>query len=205
MLSFDIYPYIHVVGELLPLGHDLLWRRRARLYMEVPAEWPVPKSFQDRMEDGRIPLIGDFRICRVKLIRQDWHEAWRQVSWFYMEMQDVFWKGLFSRGIIVALDSHKINEHAMTHPWQRSMNVRILVPKSMPHKAPDAKDKENSLLTVLYEPVTRYYPAGPQSPEDYDDFLVGSACDYDLSEALFMDDFESIRKNISGILGGGQM
>ena len=201
MLTFDIYPHIRVVGELLPQGHDLLWRRLVRLYMEVPAEWPVPERFA-HMEDGRIPLDGDFRIRRGKLIRQDWHEAWQQVSWYYMEVQEVYWKDLFSKGIILAFDSYKINEFALSCPWD-SLGVRVLVPKSLPHRSPDAKEKESSLLiTLVKNHTTRYYPSEPLSLEDYDDFPVGTTTDYDLSQMIYVDDFESARKTISGILGG---
>ena len=202
MYTFEIHPNIRVVGELLPQGHDLLWRRRARLYMEVPAEWPVPKGFRDRLKDGRIPLDGDFRIRRGKLIRQDWHEAWQQVSWYYMEVQEIYWKDLFSKGIILAFDSYKINEFALSCPWD-SLGVRVLVPKSIPHRAPDEKEKFNSLLIVLVKNhTTKYYPSQPLSLEDYDDFPVGTTTDYDLSQMIYVDDFESARKTISGILGG---
>lgn len=199
MLTFDIHPDIRVVGELLPQGHDLLWRRRACLYMEVPSEWPIPKGF-DRLDDGRIPLEGDFRIRRDKLIRQDWHEALRQVSWFYMKVQEIYWKGLFSKGIILAFDLYKIDEYALSYPWD-SLGVRVLVPKSLPHRLPDEKEKEGSLLiTLLQDHTTKYCPSMPESLEDYDDFPVGTTTDYDLTQMIYVDDFESARKTISSIL-----
>ena len=49
MLAFDIHPNIRVVGELLPQGHDLLWRRRARLYMEVCGVAEVSKQLCEKM------------------------------------------------------------------------------------------------------------------------------------------------------------
>lgn len=205
MLNFDnIHPDLRVVGEMLDQGHDLLWRRRARLYMEVPHEWPVPDEFLDCMKDGRIKLYGTFRIFRGKLIRSDQYDAWLQVNHFYASMQELYWKTLFAKGIILAVYSHIIDEYALVSSEFYPLPVRMLVPKSLPHRIPEKREMENSLLLDLLEKNDiKYYPTEPLSLDDYDDFPIGFTNNYSLSQAIFVDDFESARKTIADILCPG--
>ena len=205
MLTFNtLHPDLVVVGELLPQGHDLLWRRRACLYMEVPHEWPVPDKFLDCVKDGRIMLYGTFRIFRGKLIRSDQYDAWLQVNHFYASMQELYWKNLFAKGIILAVESYTIDEYSLVHFEFQPLQVRILVPKSLPHKTLELRNKENSLLSsILAKNNIKYYPTGPSSLDDYDDFPIGFTNKYNLFQAIFVDDFESARKTIADILCPG--
>ena len=202
MLTFDtLHPDLRVVGELLPQGHDLLWRRRVQLYMEVPSEWSVPDEFRDRVKDGRIKLYGKFRTFQGKLIRSDRYKAWLQINHYYASMQELYWKALFSKGIILAVESNKIDEYALVSFEFQPLPVRMLVPKSLPHKVPEESDMENSLLVSLFwKNDIKYYPAEPLSLDDYDDFPIGFTNQYDLSQSIFVDDFESARKTIADIL-----
>lgn len=154
MLTFDIFPHSRVVGEILPQGHDLLWRHRVQLYMEVPSEWPVPDEFRDQVKDGRIKLYGKFRTFRGKLIRTDRYKAWSQIDYFYSSMQELYWKTLFAKGIILAVYSHVIDEYALVCSEFHPLPVRMLVPKSLPHRIPEKREMENSLLLDLLKKTT---------------------------------------------------
>ena len=202
MLNFDnIHPDLRIVGELLPQGYDLLWRHRVQLYMEVPCEWPVPDEFRDRVKDGRIKLYGKFHTFRGKLIRSDRYKAWDQIDHYYASMQELYWKALFSKGIILAVESYKIDEYTLVSFEFLPLLVRMLVPKSLPHKAPEIRDMENPLLVSLLEKNDiKYYPADPLSLDDYDDFPIGVTNNYSLSQEIFVDDFDSARKTIADIL-----
>ena len=206
LLTFNnLHPDLRLVGELLPQGYDLLWRRRARLYMEVPHEWPVPDEFLDCMKDGRIKLYGKFRTFQGKLIRSDRYKAWLQIDHYYASMQELYWKALFSKGIILAVESYKIDEYTLVSFEFQPLPVRMLVPKSLPHKVPEKSDMENPLLVSLLFGKTdiKYYPADPLSLDDYDDFPIGFTNQYDLSQSIFVDNFESARKTIADILCPG--
>lgn len=205
MLTFNtLHPDLHVVDELLPQGYDLLWRHRVQLYMEVPSEWPVPGEFRDRVKDGRIKLCGKYRTFRGKLIRSDRYKAWDQIDHYYASMQELYWKALFSKGIILAVETYKIDEYALVSFEFQPLPVRMLVPKSLPHKVPEKSDMENSLLVSLFgKNDIKYYPTGPSSLDDYDDFPIGFTNQYDLSQAIFVDDFESARKTIADVLCPG--
>ena len=200
----NIHPNLRLVGELLSQEHDLLWRRRALLYMEVPSEWPVPDEFRDQVKDGRIKLYGKFRTFRGKLIRTDRYKAWSQIDHFYSSMQELYWKTLFAKGIILAVYSPVIDEYALVCSEFHPLPVRMLVPKSLPHRIPEKREMENSLLLDLLEKNDiKYYPADPLSLDDYDDFPIGFTNNYSLSQAIFVDDFESARKTIADILCTG--
>lgn len=205
MLTFNnLHLDLRVVGELLPQGHDLLWRRRALLYMEVPSEWPVPDEFRDQVKDGRIKLYGKFRTFRGKLIRTDRYKAWSQIDYFYSSMQELYWKTLFAKGIILAVYSHVIDEYALVCSEFHPLPVRMLVPKSLPHRIPEKREMENSLLLdLLKKNDIKYYPTEPLSLDDYDDFPIGVTNNYSLSQEIFVDDFESARKTIADILCPG--
>lgn len=204
MLTFDIFPHSRVVGEILPQGHDLLWRHRVQLYMEVPSEWPVPDEFRDQVKDGRIKLYGKFRTFRGKLIRTDRYKAWSQIDYFYSSMQELYWKTLFAKGIILAVYSHVIDEYALVCSEFHPLPVRMLVPKSLPHRIPEKREMENSLLLdLLKKNDIKYYPTEPLSLDDYDDFPIGVTNNYSLSQEIFVDDFESARKTIADILCPG--
>ena len=41
VFTIEIHPCIRVVGVLLPQGHDLLWKRKAHLYMVPPHCCPL--------------------------------------------------------------------------------------------------------------------------------------------------------------------
>lgn len=205
MLTFNnLHPDLRVVGELLPQGHDLLWRRRTLLYMEVTSEWPVPDEFRDQVKDGRIKLYGKFRTFRGKLIRTDRYKAWSQIDHYYASMQELYWKALFAKGIILAVYSHVIDEYALVCSEFSPLPVRMLVPKSLPHRIPEKREMENSLLLELLEKNDiKYYPTEPLSLDDYDDFPIGVTNNYSLSQEIFVDDFESARKTIADILCPG--
>lgn len=200
----NIHPNLRLVGELLSQEHDLLWRRRALLYIEVPSEWPVPDEFRDQVKDGRIKLYGKFRTFRGKLIRTDRYKAWSQIDHFYSSMQELYWKTLFAKGIILAVYSHVIDEYALVCSEFHPLPVRMLVPKSLPHRIPEKREMENSLLLELLEKNDiKYYPTEPLSLDDYDDFPIGVTNNYSLSQEIFVDDFESARKTIADILCPG--
>lgn len=202
MLAIDtLHPDLRIVGELLSQGYDLLWRHRVQLYMEVPSEWPVPDEFRDQVKDGRIKLYGKFRTFRGKLIRTDRYKAWSQIDHFYSSMQELYWKTLFAKGIILAVYSHVIDEYALVCSEFYPLPVRMLVPKSLPHRIPEKREMENSLLLELLEKNDiKYYPTEPLSLNDYDDFPIGVTNNYSLSQAIFVDDFDSARKTIADIL-----
>ena len=200
----NIHPNLRLVGELLSQEHDLLWRRRALRYIEVPSEWPVPDEFRDQVKDGRIKLYGKFRTFRGKLIRTDRYKAWSQIDHFYSSMQELYWKTLFAKGIILAVYSHVIDEYALVCSEFHPLPVRMLVPKSLPHRIPEKREMENSLLLELLEKNDiKYYPTEPLSLDDYDDFPIGVTNNYSLSQEIFVDDFESARKTIADILCPG--
>ena len=119
-------------------------------------------------------------------------------------MQELYWKNLFAKGIILSVESYTIDEYSLVHFEFQPLQVRILVPKSLPHKTLELRNKENSLLSsILAKNNIKYYPTGPSSLDDYDDFPIGFTNKYNLFQAIFVDDFESARKTIADILCPG--
>lgn len=224
MLTFDnIHPDLRVVGELLDPGHDLLWRRRAHLYMVVPLTWTIPSGFLDRImpagylgitDATLVRLPAEFQIRRGKLISEDRYKASRHVRWFQYRVEEEYWNNLYGKGIIVAMVTKNVNpEIRMTPPMSvPETEIRILVSKSLPHRLPNAEEQEETFMSQIlrmgsfftYE--TRFFPSEPDNLADCNEFLVQERihdCDYyssinDTFPVFF--DFEPIRKRIQDII-----
>lgn len=222
MLTFkDIFADITVVGELLEQGHDLPWRRRAHLYIVVPKEWVIPSGFSDRiMPDGylgindaalvRIP--SEFRILRGKLVREDRDKASRHVMWFQYRVEEEYWKDLFDKGVILELVTRDLDPKIRTTaPMMLPQEeVRILVPKALPHRLPSVEEKQEERVHLAFRmsllETCAFYPEEPESGDDYDEFvLLERISDYEYycsindTFVVFLD-FESVRKRIQAIL-----
>lgn len=224
MLTFDnIHPDLGVVGELLDQGHDLLWRRRAHLYMVVPLTWTIPSGFSDRVmpagylgitDATLVRLPSEFRIRRGKLISEDRYKASRHVRWFQYRVEEEYWNNLYSKGIILTMVTKDINpEIRMTPPMSLpETEIRILVPKSLPHRIPHAKEQDEALMSQIWRQgsfftyETRFFPSEPNNFENYDEFLVQEQihdCNYYFSindTFLVFFDFEPLRKRIQDII-----
>jgi len=212
VFTIEIHPCIRVVGVLLPQGHDLLWRRKAHLYMVTPKEWPIHEGFRNRIqEDGRISLHGEFNIRRGKLIREDKVKAFRQVNWYFIRVQEVFWKDLFERGIIFSMVSHWLNPEICATPPMLipKLEMRLHVPKGMLTSVPEPEPENNPLILNLWEHAAVYFPGEPEVPDAYDEFVLGEICEYDYidrghlprgSNVPFLLSFETVREAIMSIL-----
>lgn len=214
-ITFEVHPCIRVVGELLPQGHELPWRRKAVLYMVSPKEWPVPEGFRERLEDGRVRLNGEFRVRRGKIIGEDRDKAMRQVNWYFIRVQVMFWKDLFAKGIIFGLVSRNLNpEIRITPPMViPELEMRLLVPKGMLDCVPESEPENNPVFLNLYEHTTLYFPGEPEAPDTYDEFVLGKICEYDYisrghlprgTNTPFLLCFDTVRAAILEILNPSQ-
>ncbi|MBQ6911544.1 MAG: hypothetical protein IJQ35_05185 [Bacteroidales bacterium] len=218
MLEYDLIDYgLRVVGELTEPGHDLPWRRNAKLYISVPKSWPIPPSYTDRiMPDGAlgvtdanlISLKGDFRVLLGNVVREDWRRASRQVYWFTHRVQQVFWTALFSKGVIIAFEDYGPHPTSLCAPFNEEVWIRFLIPKSLSHKLPDDVPDAKKYMH-LNEHQIFYCPVEPANRDDYDEYLYG-ALDKDkfytgkdatcFKQAPFFFDFEAVRVAIQGII-----
>lgn len=224
MLYFDdIHPGLRVVGELLDQGHDLLWRRRAHLYIVVPKEWTIPAGFSDRvMPEGYLDindaklvrLPSEFRLRRGKLISEDRYKASRHVQWFQYRVEEEYWKDLLGKGIILELVTRDLDPTIRATPpiMLPQVEVRVLVPRALPHRLPSVEEMDEGIFhrackLGLFETISyKFYPNEPESTDDYDEFVLFDRiydCDYypSINETfLVFSDFESLRKRIQAIL-----
>ena len=214
-ITFEVHPCIRVVGELLPQGHELPWRRKAVLYMVPPKEWPVPEGFRERLEDGRVRLNGEFRVRRGKIIGEDRDKAMRQVNWYFIRVQVMFWKDLFAKGIIFGLVSRNLKPEIRTTPPMviPKLEMRLLVPKGMLDCVPESEPENNPVFLNLYEHTTLYFPGEPEAPDSYDEYFLGEIYEDDYIErghlprgtnTPFLLCFDTVRAAILEILNPSQ-
>lgn len=223
MLTFDnIHPDLRVVGELLDQGHDLLWRRRAHLYMVVPLTWTIPSGFSDRVmpagyldvTDGTlVRLPSEFRIRRGKLVREDRNKAMQHINWFCHRVQEEFRKELYNKGIILLCVTKDVDpEIRMTPPRLfPEVEIRILVPKSLPHRLPNPEEQQNTLTSRAWRQLgagftykTAYYPNEPEHLDDYDEFPCLDISGHKILSSnhgpyLLFNTFEPLRQAVSDI------
>lgn len=222
MLSFKgIFADLTVVGELLDQGHDLLWRRRAHLYIVVPKEWSIPSGFSARvMPEGYlgindaslVRLPSEFRILRGELVREDRDKASRHVRWFQSRVEEEYWKDLFGKGAILELVTVDLDPTIRTTaPMMLPREeVRLLVPKALPHRLPSVEEMHEASLHQAFRmsmlETYEFYPGEPNNPDDYDEFVLVDRIRYheyynsiNGTFVVFLD-FESVRKQIQAIL-----
>lgn len=210
----DIHSDLSVVGELLEQGHDLLWRRRAHLYMVVPLTWTIPSGFSDRvMPEGYlgvtdatlVRLPSEFRILRGKLVREDRDKAMHHINWFCSRVQEEFWKELYAKGIVLTVKAYQSPANAFTMPWYPKKHIGVLVPKSLPHRQQDENEMREIMVAKLWNHTSEYYPQEPDCMEDYDEFDCLDVFDIEILPSargpyLLFKTFEPLRQAISDIL-----
>lgn len=213
-LSFEVHPCIQVVGELLPRDHRLSWRRKAILYMVPPKEWPVPEVFRKRLENGKVRLNGEFRVRKGKIIGEYGDKAKRQVNWYFIRVQMVFWKDLFAKGIIFSLYSRKCQKSKWDIYITQELSIpklemHLLVPKGMLDRVTETESKTNPIFLDLYTQTTIYFPEEPEDPDNYDEFVLGEIYELDYmvnsniprgTNTPFLFCFDTVRAAIQEIL-----
>jgi hypothetical protein len=193
--------------------------------MAVPLTWSIPSGFSDRiMPEGYlgindatlVRLPSEFRILRGKLVREDRDKASRHVMWFQYRVEEEFWKDLFGKGVILNLVTRDLDPRIRTTAPMMfpHKEVRLLVPKSLPHRLPSAEEKHDAhvhlafRMSLIETYSDEFYPREPENTDDYDEFvLIDRFYEYSRKYYYSMNDtfvvfldFESVRKRIQSIL-----